>query len=58
MIQDVKAREDSLKKQVEILSLQVDETRRKEQFSDLTQTEFFARLKADAERIRRERSEG
>ncbi len=57
MVQDVKAREDSLKKQVETLTLQIDETRRKEQFSDLTQTEFFARLKADAERIRRERSE-
>lgn len=57
MVEGVKEREDNLKKQVEKLSLQIDETRRKQEFEELTGTDFYANLKAQAKMIRQQRKD-
>ncbi len=58
MVQEVKAREDKLKQEVHKLTLEIDEVRRKQQVQEVTGTEFYARLKAEAARLRSERDEG
>ncbi len=55
MVKSVKAREDELKQQLERLSLEVDEARRKTEFEDLTSTDFYANLKDQARRLREQR---
>ena len=58
MVQEVKAREDQLKQEVRKLSLEIDEARRKQQVQEVTGTEFYAHLKSEAARLRRERTDG
>ncbi len=58
MVKEVKAREDQLKQEVRKLSLEIDEARRKQQVQEVTGTEFYAHLKAEAARLRSEREEG
>lgn len=55
MIEEVKQREDELKQQVQKLTIEIDETKRQRTVSELTDTNFFADLKAAAQRIRAER---
>ena len=57
MVRNVKEREDQLKKQVEKLILQIDETRRKQEFEEITSTDFYADLKEQAKRLRAQRAE-
>lgn len=58
MVQEVKAREDQLRQEVRKLTLEIDEARRRQQVQELTGTEFYAHLKSEAARLRRERKEG
>jgi hypothetical protein len=58
MVQGVKAREDQLIQEVRKLTLEIDEARRQQQVQELTGTEFYAHLKSEAARLRREREEG
>lgn len=58
MVQEVKAREDQLKQEVRKLTLEIDEARRRQQVQEVTGSEFYAHLKAEAARLRRERAEG
>jgi CRP/FNR family cyclic AMP-dependent transcriptional regulator len=58
MAKEVKAREDQLKQEVRKLMLEIDETRRKQQVEEVTGSDFYAHLKSEAARLRRERQEG
>ena len=55
MVQDVREREDELRKQVQKLTLQIDETKRKQEFEEITSTDFYARLKEQAKKLRAQR---
>jgi CRP-like cAMP-binding protein len=55
MVRRVKAREDDLKQQLERLTLEIDESRRKREFEDLTSTDFYANLKEQAKKLRAQR---
>ncbi len=55
MVRNVKDREDQLKKQVEKLTLQIDEARRKQEFEEITSTDFYADLKEQAKKLRAQR---
>ena len=55
MVRKVKAREEGLKQQVEKLAFEIDQERRKKEFEEITGTEFYARLKEQAQTIRRKR---
>lgn len=57
MVQGVKDRENELKAQLQKLSLEIDEARRKQEFDDLTNTEFYSNLKAQAAKLRQQRSD-
>jgi CRP-like cAMP-binding protein len=56
MVHNVKDREDQLKKQVENLILQIDETRRRQEFEEITSTDFYADLKEQAKKLRAQRA--
>jgi CRP-like cAMP-binding protein len=56
MVRSVKAREDDLKQQLEKLTLQIDEVQRKQEFDDLTSTDFYANLKEQARQLRAKRT--
>jgi CRP-like cAMP-binding protein len=58
MVRSVKAREDDLKLRLEKLTLEIDESRRKQEFEDLTSTDFYANLKEQAKRLRAQRTAG
>jgi CRP-like cAMP-binding protein len=58
MVRDVKAREDELKHQVEKLTLVIDEARRKQEFDEITNTDFYANLKEQARKLRAQRQSG
>ncbi|RJP53721.1 MAG: cyclic nucleotide-binding domain-containing protein [Anaerolineaceae bacterium] len=57
MVKGVKAREDQLKQEVQKLALAIDEARRKQEFEELTGTEFYSKLKLQAQRIREQRKD-
>lgn len=55
LVRDVQAREESLKEQVRILTIQIDEAKRRDEVERLTGSDSFAELKARAARLRAER---
>lgn len=55
MVKGVKEREESLKRQVATLTLAIDETKRRQEFEELTQTEFYSKLKLQARELRQKR---
>jgi hypothetical protein len=57
MVRKVKEREDTLKKQLEKLTIEIDQTRRKQEFEEITGTEFYANLKEQAKSLRQKRSQ-
>ncbi|MFN8453630.1 MAG: Crp/Fnr family transcriptional regulator [Anaerolineae bacterium] len=57
MVEGVKQREDSLKKQVQQLTIEIDEVKRQRAVAELTETEFFENLQAAAQKARAERAE-
>lgn len=57
MVRGVRAREEKLKLQVEKLTLQIDEVRRRQEFEELTSTDFYAELKEKAQNIRKQRND-
>jgi CRP-like cAMP-binding protein len=56
MVRSVKAREDNLKQQLERLTLEIDEARRKQEFEEIVGTDFYANLKEQAKRLRAQRA--
>jgi CRP-like cAMP-binding protein len=57
MAKGVQEREENLKRQVEKLALAIDENKRREEFEELTGTDFYANLKAQAKKIREQRTD-
>ncbi len=55
MVRKVKEREEALKKQVEKLTFEIDQARRKQEFEEITGTEFYAKLKEQAKALRQKR---
>lgn len=56
MVRSVKAREDELKQQLQRLTLEIDEARRKQEFEEIVGTDFYANLKEQAKRLRAQRA--
>lgn len=54
MVRGVQEREEELKQEVRRLTIQIDEARRQAEVESLTQSEFFADLRAAARRMREE----
>jgi len=52
MATSVKAREDELRQKLEKLTLQIDDTRRQQEFEEITGTDFYSNLKAQAQALR------
>jgi HAMP domain-containing protein len=52
MITQVKQREELLKRQVEELKIEIDQTKRAQQVSQITQTDYFQELKQKAKKLR------
>lgn len=57
MVHSVKEREDSLKRQVEKLTIEIDEARRKQEFEEIIKTDFYANLKEQARKLREQRKD-
>jgi CRP/FNR family cyclic AMP-dependent transcriptional regulator len=57
MVRKVKEREDVLKQQLEQLTFEIDQARRKQEFEEITSTEFYAQLKEQAKTIRQKRAQ-
>jgi CRP-like cAMP-binding protein len=57
MARNVREREENLKRQVEKLTIEIDEARRKKEFEELTSTEFYSDLKEQAKRLRAQRTD-
>jgi len=55
MVKEVREREEELKKQVQKLSLQIDEKKRKLEFEEITSSDFYANLKEQAKNLRDQR---
>ena len=58
MVRKVKEREDGLKQELERLSFEIDQERRKREFEEITGTEFYSKLKEQAKELRRKRNSG
>lgn len=57
MVRKVKEREDGLKQQLEKLTFEIDQVRRKQEFEEITGTEFYANLKEQAKTLRQKRAQ-
>ena len=57
MVRKVKEREDVLKQQLEQLSFEIDQVRRKQEFEEITGTEFYTKLKEQAKTLREKRTQ-
>lgn len=57
MVRKVKEREDALKQQLERLTIEIDEARRKQEFEEIVGTDFYANLKEQARKLRSQRSD-
>lgn len=57
MVQGIREREDELRKQVQKLTLQIDEPKRKWEVDNITNADFYARLKKEAKELRAQRTD-
>jgi CRP-like cAMP-binding protein len=58
MVNSVKAREEDLKHELERLTFEIDHERRKREFDEITGTDFYVKLKEQAQELRRKRNTG
>ncbi len=56
MVRKVKEREDGLKQQLERLTFEIDQARRKQEVDEITSTEFYSKLKMQAQALREKRA--
>lgn len=57
MVEELQAREDKLKQQIQKLSFEIDQARRKKEYDELTSSEFYTNLKSQAQQLRQQRAE-
>lgn len=55
MAETIQKREEALRRKVEELIIEIDETKRQQRVQEVTDTQFFEELQATAKRMRRER---
>jgi CRP-like cAMP-binding protein len=55
MASQVKQREDALRREIAELKIEIDESKRKRQVSEITESEYFQALKSQAKDLRRKR---
>jgi hypothetical protein len=53
MVREVYAREESLKRQVAELRIEIDEVKKAQQVAEITDTDYFLRLQEKAQAFRR-----
>ncbi len=58
MVRKVKEREEELKNELERLTVEIDQERRKREFEEITSSEFYTQLKEQAKELRRKRNSG
>lgn len=58
MVRKVKAREENLKQELERLTFEIDQERRKREFDEITGSEFYSKLKEQAKSLRQKRNSG
>jgi CRP-like cAMP-binding protein len=56
MVSKVKAREETLKQELERLTFEIDQERRKKEFDEITGSEFYTKLKEQAKALRQKRA--
>lgn len=56
MVEGVKKREESLKQQLQLLTIEIDEVKRQRAVKELTETEFFEHLQTTARKLREDRA--
>ena len=56
MVEGVREREEALQRQVRQLTIQIDQSKRKEEFESVTKSDFFLDLKSKAAQLREENS--
>ena len=56
-VKGVKEREEKLQQQLQQLTVEIDEAKRRQDFEQLTQSAFFADLKAASQKLRQQRSD-
>jgi hypothetical protein len=56
MIRQVRQREEGLKQQLQELTIQIDETKRQQTVTEITESTFFEGLQAAAQRLREKRN--
>ena len=52
MAQEVAAREEQLKQQIQVLSIEIDQAKKARQVSEITDTEYFQELRKKAKELR------
>jgi hypothetical protein len=52
MAREVAAREEQLKQQIQILSIEIDQAKKARQVSEITDTEYFQQLRKKAKELR------
>lgn len=52
MVKRIKEREDGFKQQLEKLTFEIDQVRRKQEFDSITSTEYYSRIKEHAKQLR------
>lgn len=57
MVRGVREREEELKEQLQKLEFQIDETKRKQEVEEITNTDFYASLKRQAQYLRAQRKD-
>ena len=56
MVEDVREREETLQRELEQLIIDIDESKRKKEVKDLTDSEFFKELKLKGDELRENKS--
>ena len=57
MVQAVQQREEQLRQEVTKLRIQIDETKRKKQVAEITETDYFQKLVQQAQSLRKQLDE-
>lgn len=58
MVEGIREREESLKKQVQQLTIEIDETKRRQTFEEVAQSDFFVELKSTVKKMRQQQEAG
>uniref|UniRef100_B8HSJ4 Putative sensor with HAMP domain protein n=1 Tax=Cyanothece sp. (strain PCC 7425 / ATCC 29141) TaxID=395961 RepID=B8HSJ4_CYAP4 len=55
MVREIQIREQALKQQLQVLQIEIDQSKRAQQVAEITESDYFQKLKQDAKEIRAQR---